>query len=266
MTDKAKNKLDETIDYIKKLDSNIALCWDQWKADLHSELQNICKSQKELDQVVDLLKKQNIGWLEYDGWNTLTGKDDLKNVCDELNHMFHLTFHQWDQWKANIYAKLQNICKSQKELDLVVDLLKKQNIGGITHEILDKLAEYLFADKINIIYDKLIFADTKTKKVMIVCERQFKYTRSKTVAELQENDIVADSISNYKVTEWYHLQPQSEMIADDDDEQAIMGIEEWIVAVSKKFNVVELYDENAELEAELDNGEFITVNRNLHLL
>ena len=24
-------------------------------------------------------------WLEYDGWNKLTGKDDLKDVCDELN-------------------------------------------------------------------------------------------------------------------------------------------------------------------------------------
>ena len=24
-------------------------------------------------------------WLEYDGWNTLTGKDDLKDVCDELD-------------------------------------------------------------------------------------------------------------------------------------------------------------------------------------
>ena len=24
-------------------------------------------------------------WLEYDGWNTLTGKDDLKDVCDTLN-------------------------------------------------------------------------------------------------------------------------------------------------------------------------------------
>ena len=24
-------------------------------------------------------------WLKYDGWNTLTGKDDLKDVCDELN-------------------------------------------------------------------------------------------------------------------------------------------------------------------------------------
>ena len=81
MTDKAKNKLDETIDYIKKLDSNIALCWDQWKADLHN--------------------------------------------------------------------KLQNICKSQKELDLVVDLLKKQNIGGITHEVIDKVAEYLVDENFN---------------------------------------------------------------------------------------------------------------------
>jgi len=39
--------------------------------------------------------------------------------------------------------ELSSLCKSQKELDLVVDFLKKQNLGGITQEVLDKAVEYL---------------------------------------------------------------------------------------------------------------------------
>jgi|TARA_B100000795_G_scaffold100140_1_gene73652 hypothetical protein len=115
-------------------------------------------------------------------------------------------------------------------------------------------------DRIKTIHDKIKFADTKTNKVMIVCERQLKYTPSKTVVEIQKNG--ADSIGTYEVTEWYHSQPQSEMIEEGDDEEYVSGIEEWKAAVSEKFNVIEMYNEDAECEAELDDGEFTTVKIN----
>ena len=116
-------------------------------------------------------------------------------------------------------------------------------------------------DKIKTIHDKIQFADTETKKVMIVCERQLEYTPSKTVKEIQENG--ADLISTYEVTEWHLSQPQSEMIYEGDEynDEHISGVEEWINAVSEKFNVTELYNEDTECKAELDNGEFINVKR-----
>ena len=46
-------KLDEIKEYVKNLDSNNSLSWDEWIGDLNIELSSLCKSQKELDLVVD---------------------------------------------------------------------------------------------------------------------------------------------------------------------------------------------------------------------
>ena len=54
-------KLDEIKEYLKNLDSNISLSWDEWIGDLNIKLSSLCKSQKELDLVVNFLKKQNLG-------------------------------------------------------------------------------------------------------------------------------------------------------------------------------------------------------------
>ena len=46
-------KLDEIKEYVKNLDSNIFLSWDEWIGDLNIKLSSLCKSQKELYLVVD---------------------------------------------------------------------------------------------------------------------------------------------------------------------------------------------------------------------
>ncbi len=114
-------------------------------------------------------------------------------------------------------------------------------------------------DKISRYYDKIKFADAKTKKIMIVCERWLECRPPKTLAEIQENG--ADLISDYDVVEWNLKQNKSEMIHEGDeyDGEDLSGIEEWINAVQKKFNVVEVIDEDKMLQVELDDGEWTEI-------
>lgn len=56
---------------------------------------------------------------------------------------------QWEQWKNELYYKLETMCETQKELDELVEHLKKQNIGGITDDALRIAAENLENDKFN---------------------------------------------------------------------------------------------------------------------
>ena len=56
---------------------------------------------------------------------------------------------QWEQWKNELYYKLETMCQTQEELDELVEHLKKQNIGGITDDALRIAAENLENDKFN---------------------------------------------------------------------------------------------------------------------
>ena len=56
---------------------------------------------------------------------------------------------QWEQWKNELYYKLETMCETQKELDELVEHLKKQNIGGITDDALRIAAEDLENEKFN---------------------------------------------------------------------------------------------------------------------
>ena len=56
---------------------------------------------------------------------------------------------QWEQWKNELYYKLETMCETQEELDELVEHLKKQNIGGITDDALRIAAENLENDKFN---------------------------------------------------------------------------------------------------------------------
>ena len=56
---------------------------------------------------------------------------------------------QWEQWKDELYYKLETMCETQEELDELVEHLKKQNIGGITDDALRIAAENLENDKFN---------------------------------------------------------------------------------------------------------------------
>ena len=54
---------------------------------------------------------------------------------------------QWEQWKNELYYKLETMCETQEELDELVEHLKKQNIGGITEDALRIVAEDLENEK-----------------------------------------------------------------------------------------------------------------------
>jgi hypothetical protein len=54
---------------------------------------------------------------------------------------------QWEQWKNELYSKLETTCKTQEELEELVEHLKKQNIGGITDDALRIAAEDLENEK-----------------------------------------------------------------------------------------------------------------------
>ena len=66
--------------------------------------------------------------------------DEIKEYVKNLDSNISLS---WDEWIGDLNIELSSLCKSQKEPDLVVDFLKKQNLGGITQEVLDKAVEYL---------------------------------------------------------------------------------------------------------------------------
>jgi len=54
---------------------------------------------------------------------------------------------QWEQWKNELYYKLETTCETQEELDELVEYLKKENIGGITEDALRIAAEDLENEK-----------------------------------------------------------------------------------------------------------------------
>ena len=54
-----------------------------------------------------------------------------------------------DAIKNELYYKLETMCETQKELDELVEHLKKQNIGGITDDALRIAAEDLENEKFN---------------------------------------------------------------------------------------------------------------------
>ncbi len=54
---------------------------------------------------------------------------------------------QWEQWKNELYYKLEAMCETEEELDELVEHLKKQNIGGITEDALRIAAEDLYNEK-----------------------------------------------------------------------------------------------------------------------
>ena len=54
---------------------------------------------------------------------------------------------QWEQWKNELYYKLEAMCETEEELDELVEHLKKQNIGGITEDALGIAAEDLYNEK-----------------------------------------------------------------------------------------------------------------------
>ncbi len=54
---------------------------------------------------------------------------------------------QWEQWKNELYYKLETMCETEEELDELAEHLKKQNIGGITEDALRIAAEDLYNEK-----------------------------------------------------------------------------------------------------------------------
>jgi len=54
---------------------------------------------------------------------------------------------QWEQWKNELYYKLETTCETQEGLDELVEYLKKENIGGITEDALRIAAEDLENEK-----------------------------------------------------------------------------------------------------------------------
>ena len=54
---------------------------------------------------------------------------------------------QWEQWKNELYYKLEAMCETEEELDELVEYLKKENIGGITEDTLRIAAEDLYNEK-----------------------------------------------------------------------------------------------------------------------
>ena len=66
----------------------------------------------------------------------------IKDIDDKVSS-------QWEQWKNELYYKLETMCQTQEELDELVENLKKQNIGGITEDALRIVAEDLGNEKFN---------------------------------------------------------------------------------------------------------------------
>ena len=66
----------------------------------------------------------------------------IKDIDDKVSS-------QWEQWKNELYYKLETMCQTQEELDELVENLKKQNIGGITEDALRIAAEDLENEKFN---------------------------------------------------------------------------------------------------------------------
>ena len=54
---------------------------------------------------------------------------------------------QWEQWKNELYYKLETMCETEEELDELAEHLKKQNIDGITEDALRIAAEDLYNEK-----------------------------------------------------------------------------------------------------------------------
>ena len=76
MSDK-KNKFEDIQVFIKDLDDRVSSQWEQWKNELYSKLETTCKTQEELEELVEHLKKQNIGGITDDALRIAA--EDLEN-------------------------------------------------------------------------------------------------------------------------------------------------------------------------------------------
>ena len=65
MTDKNK-KFEEMSKFIVEFDNGVSHVWDVWKNELYSKLETMCETEEELDELVEHLKKQNIGGITED--------------------------------------------------------------------------------------------------------------------------------------------------------------------------------------------------------
>jgi len=68
MTDEKKKKFEELSEFIKGFDNRVATQWEEWKNELYDKLESMCKTQEELDEVIELIKKQNIGGITEDAF------------------------------------------------------------------------------------------------------------------------------------------------------------------------------------------------------
>ena len=57
MTDKNK-KFEEMSVFIKEFDNRVSTQWEQWKNELYSKLETACKTQEELDELVEHSKNK----------------------------------------------------------------------------------------------------------------------------------------------------------------------------------------------------------------
>ena len=76
MKDKNK-KFEEMSVFIKKFDNRVSTEWEQWKNELYYKLETMCETQEELDELVEHLKKQNIGGITEDALRIVA--EDLEN-------------------------------------------------------------------------------------------------------------------------------------------------------------------------------------------
>ena len=77
MIDDKKKKFEELSEFIKGFDNRVATQWEEWKNELYDKLESMCKTQEELDEVIELIKKQNIGGITEDAF--LISSERLEN-------------------------------------------------------------------------------------------------------------------------------------------------------------------------------------------
>mgnify|MGYP000887899462 FL=1 len=57
-----KEKLDEIAQFAKNFDNhNVSTQWDNWKTDLQVELDSWCDTEDELNEIMTVILKQNLG-------------------------------------------------------------------------------------------------------------------------------------------------------------------------------------------------------------
>lgn len=61
MTDDLQKKLDEITQFAKNFDNHhVSTQWDNWKMDLREELDRVCNTEDELDEIMSVILKQNL--------------------------------------------------------------------------------------------------------------------------------------------------------------------------------------------------------------